>query len=209
MFCASYCIRVHSPIKNSSVIHSFRYVISYESMFIFCALDRSAILAHSRLGINVGKQIPRGYSKFLSTIICFYFWCYLRSCSISLAPVLICIYCWVIIFVFLLFISWFIHVCTKWCIDKLGIFNMNQTYLCVLVHFRISGEVGTIKHVKAIQWILQTVPRQCVFLWIFNVVCAFTFVFIILFVCPLQLCVNYWERADLLALLCVMFTFVF
>ena len=31
--------------------------------------------------------------------------------------------------------------------DKLGIFHANQTsiYVCVLIHIRIKGEVGTVK----------------------------------------------------------------
>ena len=30
--------------------------------------------------------------------------------------------------------------------DKLGIFHANQTYkLCVLIHIRMKGEVGTVK----------------------------------------------------------------
>ena len=30
---------------------------------------------------------------------------------------------------------------------KLGIFHANQTSMCILIHFRFKGEVGTLKHV--------------------------------------------------------------
>ena len=31
-------------------------------------------------------------------------------------------------------------------------FVVRTDYLCVLIHFRIKGEVGTVKHVKALQY---------------------------------------------------------
>ena len=35
-------------------------------------------------------------------------------------------------------------------------FVVRTDYLCVLIHFRIKGEVGTVKHVKALQYKLWT-----------------------------------------------------
>ena len=55
------------------------------------------------------------------------------TCWISFALVFSYIYFWVLIFVYLLFISWFI--CSRrWCIDKLGVFHANQISMCLDPH---------------------------------------------------------------------------
>ena len=51
---------------------------------------------------------------------------------------------------------------------------MRTTLTRVLIHFRIKGEFGTVKYVKALQYfLLRTVSRNCFFL-------CFVFVFVIL-----------------------------
>ena len=48
--------------------------------------------------------------------------------------------------------------------DKLGIFYANQT-LCVLIHIRLKGDVGTMKTCLSppVKYVLLTVPRRCFF----------------------------------------------
>ena len=133
------------------------------------------------------------------------------TCWISFAPVFSCIYCWVLIFalspfyililLYLLFISWFI--CSRrWCIDNLGVFMQTQ-HLCVLIYIWTKGVVGA-----PLNWfklsskiILLTVPRQCFFCGSFM---KFLFCFVMLSCTSVCWClvVTCWERVDLLALVC-------
>ena len=46
--------------------------------------------------------------------------------------------------------------------DRLGIFHANQK-VCVLIHIRINGEVGTMKLVWVLQSFLLTIPGRCFF----------------------------------------------
>ena len=88
---------------------------------------------------------------------------------------------------------------------------MRTKLLCVLNHIRNKGEVGTYRQtcLNPPVIFLLTVPRQCFF-------CGSFFLFVIL-VClyhtvlsvPYSLVVTCWERADLLVLLCMMFSCVF
>ena len=82
---------------------------------------------------------------------------------------------------------------------------MQTTHLFFFIHIGNKGEVGTVKHVSAIQYFcLLTDSRRCFFcesflLFVFGVCHA---------VLPVHcnLVVICWERADLLALLYVMFS---
>ena len=86
---------------------------------------------------------------------------------------------------------------------------MQTKHLFVLIHIRNKGEVSTIKfYIKpSSKSILPTVPRRCFFcgsflLFLFCVCHAFSTV-------HCSLVVTCWERADLLALLYVMFYCIF
>ena len=79
---------------------------------------------------------------------------------------------------------------------------MQTKYLCVLIHIWIMGEVGAVKPFK---------PSSKIFYWSFQG--GTSFVDLLCFICLLfamhvcasvYMCfvVNYWERADLLALVC-------
>ena len=86
---------------------------------------------------------------------------------------------------------------------------MGTKHLFVLIYIRNEGEVGTIKQVCALQhvqytYMLLDVPRRCFFcgpylLFIFPVCHAFLYV-------HCSVVVTCWERANLLALLYVMFS---
>ena len=80
---------------------------------------------------------------------------------------------------------------------------MQTKYLCVLIHIWIKGEVGAVKPVQALQWgVLLTVPRRCFFCGSFMIL--FCLVFAVSLCASVYMClvVTYWERADLLALVC-------
>ena len=81
---------------------------------------------------------------------------------ISFAQVFSFIYCWVLIFAFLFFISWYI--CSRrWCIYKLGFFHANQISMCLDPHLNWRGwrrETGLSPPVKVF---LLAVPRRCFF----------------------------------------------
>ena len=75
---------------------------------------------------------------------------------------------------------------------------MCTKHLCVLIHIRINGDVGTIKHVQAL-----TIPRQCYF-------CGSSFLLVFrVCLCYSRLSVpcSIVIRTDLLAFLYVMFSY--
>ena len=110
-----------------------------------------------------------------------------------------------------------------WCIDKLGVLHANQIsiYICVLIHIWINLGWGWRRETDLSPPVkLLTVPRRYFFLGFFFMfffcffcVC-YAFVRVSLFVPPGHLlgkgwplgyfCLmdTYWERADLLALVC-------
>ena len=120
------------------------------------------------------------------------------TCLISFAPVFSFINCWVFIFAFLLFISWF--VCSRrWCIDKLGVFHANQISICVLIHIWTRGEVGAPLN--------RFRPSSKIFYWPFqggtsfvDLICFFCLVFTMSLCASVYMClvVTCWARADLL-----------
>ena len=85
---------------------------------------------------------------------------------------------------------------------------MRTKHLFVLIHIGYEGDVGTVKNVLALQYFLLTVPRRCSFygsflLFVSRVCLSYCLV------CSLQPCSHLQERANLLALLYVMFSCVF
>ena len=73
---------------------------------------------------------------------------------------------------------------------------------------RIKGEVSAVKYVKALQYFLLTVPRQCFFCVSFSLFMFHASLCSAVMSVPCSLVITSWERADLLALLCVMFSCV-
>ena len=79
---------------------------------------------------------------------------------------------------------------------------METTHQFVLIYIRQKDELGTLKHIKALQYFVMTIPRQCFFFAIYLHV----------FLCHIALSVSCslvfacLNRADLLALLYVMFS---
>ena len=71
-------------------------------------------------------------------------------------------------------------------------------HLFVLIHFRIKGEVGTVKHLRPSSFLL-TIPRWCFFCGSF-LLFEFHVSYAVLSA-PCSLVVTCWERADLLTLL--------
>ena len=92
----------------------------------------------------------------------------------------------------------------------LVIFNANQTSMCLdLYTSELRGEFGTVKHVKTLQYILLTVLRWCFFcgsflLFMYHVCLCYAALSI-----QCSLVITCWERADLFAVLCVVFSCVF
>ena len=81
--------------------------------------------------------------------------------------------------------------------------------ICVLNVIRTKGGVGTVKHVKALKWIiLLNVPRRCFFCGSFLLFMFYVCLYYTILSVPCSLFVTCWERADPLALLCVMFSCV-
>ena len=82
--------------------------------------------------------------------------------------------------------------------------------ICVFIHIRTKGEVDTVKHVRNPPVIfLLTVPSQCFYcgfflLFMFHVCLCFAILSI-----PCSLVITCWEESDLLAVLCVMFSYGF
>ena len=84
---------------------------------------------------------------------------------------------------------------------------MQTIHLCVLIHIRTKGEVGTDKHVYAIQWfVLLTTPRRCVFCGSFLLFMFHVYLCNDALSVPCSLVITCWDRADLLALLYVVFS---
>ena len=113
---------------------------------------------------------------------------------------------WVVIFVLSPFyVSIFMY--WRWYIDELGIFHANKTSISLDSHLKYGRG-----------WYRQTCLSPPVFftnrskavllLWIIFVNCVLCVCRTVLSV-PCSLLVTYWERADLLALLYVMFSCVF
>ena len=77
---------------------------------------------------------------------------------------------------------------------------------CVLVHIRIKGEVDPLNMFKRSSDFLPTVLRWCYFVDPFWNVCMFHgCLFITISSVPCSPVITYWERSDLLALLCHVF----
>ena len=103
---------------------------------------------------------------------------------------------------YLLFIPWFICF-RRWCIDKLGVFHANQTSMCLYPHLNQGWGWCTDKPVKpSNKLFLLTVPRRCLFCGSFML---FLYCFVMLSRTSVCWCrvVTCWERADLLALVCL------
>ena len=67
--------------------------------------------------------------------------------------------------------------------DKLGYF-MRTKHLCVLIHIRIKGDVGTVKHVKPSRIFLLTFLLENFFLFVICVLCLSLPYYIICFLHP-------------------------
>ena len=85
-----------------------------------------------------------------------------------------------------------------WCIDKLGVFHANHISMCLAPHQNLGWGWYRLSCLSPPVIFLLAVPMLCYL--------CFTFVFIIILCC--NLVTNSWERADLLALLCMMFSCV-
>ena len=76
------------------------------------------------------------------------------NCLISFATVFSCMFCWVLIFVLSPFVI--LIICTwRRVRDKF----MRIKHICVLIHIRIKGEVGTVKLLSPPVILLLTIPR--------------------------------------------------
>ena len=82
---------------------------------------------------------------------------------------------------------------------------MRTKHLCVLIHFRIKGEVGTVKHILVLQYFALIILLWILFLLFMLRVCLCYAVLSVL----CSLVITFRERADLMALLYVMFSSVF
>ena len=76
--------------------------------------------------------------------------------------------------------------------------NVNQHLVCVLTHIRVKGEVGTVTLVELFQYFFTDRSKGVLFVDHF---CYYCFVFVLVILSCLFLAV--WERAELLALLCM------
>ena len=119
-------------------------------------------------------------------------------------PVFSCIYCWVFIFVLPPFLYRLVFT-RRWHIDNLGIFHANQTSICLHQHQK-QGWGWYHKTSLQERYYLLTVPRRCFFcglflLFMFRVCHAAMSVYC-------SLVVTCWERANLLAHLCLVFSCV-
>ena len=66
---------------------------------------------------------------------------------------------------------------------------MRTKYLCVLIHIKINGEVGTLNHVKPSS-ILTGRSKAALILWILFVICVSCLSLLCRVVCFLQPCDN-------------------
>ena len=127
------------------------------------------------------------------------------NCWISFDLFFSCMTCWVLIFVLSPFLSWF--ACSRrWYIDKLWILNANQTSISTS-EFRV--RLVPLNMFKPSSNLLLIVPRRrffCRSFWLFMFhVCICCAVMAV----SCSLVITCWERAGLLALLCVMVSCVF
>ena len=83
---------------------------------------------------------------------------------------------------------------------------MRTKNLCVLIHIRNSGDVGTVKHVKPSSNFLSDHSKVGLLYGSFLLFLSRVFLCHTVLSVPCSLVVTCWERADLLALLCVMFS---
>ena len=71
---------------------------------------------------------------------------------------------------------------------------MRTKHLCVLIHIRHKGEVGTVKHVEALRYFLLTVPSKAFWilflLFMFHVSLCYALLSV-----PCSLVITCWERA--------------
>ena len=81
---------------------------------------------------------------------------------------------------------------------------MRTKHLCVLIHIRINGEVGTLKHVLALQYFNWRLFCGSYLLFVFHVCLCYAVLSV-----SCSFVITYWDRTDLLALLYVMLTCVF
>ena len=141
------------------------------------------------------------------------------NCWISFIPVFSCMYCWILIFVLLIFISWF--VCTwRWYIYKLGIFHGNQKIVSEYdqeipqsqtADKPLESSIYLDPHQKfGWGWYCQTflsppviflltIPRRCFFYGSFFIICV-SCLSVILSCLFLAALLSPATRADLLAL---------
>ena len=116
------------------------------------------------------------------------------------------LYCWVVILVLAPIISRFVFT-RRLYIDTLGIFHVNQTSFCLYPHHKVRGWYHITSISPPVKIFLVIVARWCFF-------CR-SFLLIMFCVCHAflsvlcSLVVTCWERAGLLALLCVLFSSVF
>ena len=91
---------------------------------------------------------------------------------------------------------------------------MRTKHMCVLIHIKVKGEigtVGTIKMFKPSRDYFTDRSKAMLLLWIFFLHLCFTFVFIILsclFLAALE-SPHCWERADFLGFFCMVFPCAF
>ena len=81
--------------------------------------------------------------------------------------------------------------------------------ICVLVHFRIKGEAGTVNMFKPFNNFLTDRSKAVLILLTLIVIYVLCLSLSFRLVCSLQPCGHFWERADFLVLLCVMSSCVF
>ena len=83
---------------------------------------------------------------------------------------------------------------------------MRTKFLCVLIHTRIKGEVGTVRDDLALQYVFTDRFKAVLLMWILFLlfmchVCIFYAVLSVFY----SLVITCWEMADHLAILCVIF----
>ena len=104
--------------------------------------------------------------------------------------------------------SWFVST-WRWCINKLGI-----KHLCVLIHIRTKGEVGTVEGpplnmFKPSSYFIADRSKVVFLLWILFINYVSCLSLLCRLVCSLQSCGHLLGKGDLLAILYVMFSCVF
>ena len=79
---------------------------------------------------------------------------------------------------------------------------------CFLVHIRIKDEIGTFNMFKSSSVFLLTIPRWCFFFVSFLIFMFHVCLYYTVLSVPSRGVITCWERADVLALFCVIFPFV-